>query len=88
MGAKREATLLKSPKSQSPHVAQETFTGRRTISIPTYDKKSNTVMAVAADSHRRFLIPEYTVLQYTRQRITSMNCVYSFVYGYYNTFFE
>ena len=41
-------------------------------------------MAVATDSHRDSLIPEYTVTQYTRQRtkarsLQSMNCVYSFV---------
>ena len=39
-------------------------------------------MAVAADSHRNFLIPEHTVLQYARQRILlyiQILCVYSFV---------
>ncbi len=34
-------------------------------------------MAVAADSHRDFLIPEHTVLQYARH----MNCIYSFVFN-------
>ena len=41
-------------------------------------------MAVAADSHCDFLIPECTVLRCTRQRtktnsIRTMSCVYSFV---------
>jgi hypothetical protein len=31
------------------------------------DANRDTVMAVAADSHRDFLIPEQTVLQYARQ---------------------
>lgn len=44
-------------------------------------------MAVAADSHRDFLIPERTVPQYARQWSISipMRCVYSFVCLYYNT---
>lgn len=44
-------------------------------------------MAVAADSHCTFLIPERTVLRYARQRrlySASMNCVYySFMRYYY-----
>ena len=39
-------------------------------------------MAVAADSHRNFLIPAHTVLRYARQRMEvtiQMLCVYSFV---------
>ena len=38
-------------------------------------------MAVAADSHRNFLIPEYAVLQHTRQparNVARMICLYSF----------
>jgi hypothetical protein len=42
----------------------------------------DTVMAVATDSHRDFLIPEHPVSRDARQRTDfsiPMNCVYSFV---------
>ena len=58
--------------------------------LPRDDKHSDltltywlgdTVMAVATDSHRDFLTPEHTVLQYARQptKFAVMNRVYSFV---------
>lgn len=41
---------------------KRTFIGRRTVSIPTCEAfASDTVMAVAADSHCDFLTPERTV---------------------------
>ncbi len=40
-----------SDRNTSPHAARETFMCHRAISIPTF-----TVMAVAADFHRDFLI--------------------------------
>ena len=44
-------------------------------------------MAVAADSHCDFLIPEYAKRR-TRQRsnMLQMNCVYSFLHKYCSTF--
>ena len=59
--------------------AQEVFTSRIQISIPTCENFSDTVMAVAADSHCNFLIPEY-VKKHIRQRVVhSIERVYSFV---------
>ena len=48
----------------------------------------DTVMAVAADSHRDFLTPEHAIRSHARQRIPNgiqMNCVYSFAILFYHT---
>ncbi|MBO5883866.1 MAG: hypothetical protein J6Q78_05630 [Clostridia bacterium] len=63
-------------------VAQETFTFHKAISIPTWlfsQKTIDTVMAVATDSHRDFLIPERTVTQYARQRISLIFRCFAFI---------
>ena len=89
----KKDTLPVSLRCPSPQFAQETFTARddkhsdlRALLFVS----SDTVMAVATDSHCDFLIPERTVKQYARQSSASarMNRVYSFVYTHYNTPFS
>ena len=62
----------------TPHTAQECFTSRKTISIPTYELCPITVMAVAEDLHLDFLIPEYETYP-TTDVVRPKSCVYSFV---------
>ena len=71
----------------SPKTAQGAFYRPQTdkhsdLTASECQKRSGvTVMAVAADFHRDFLVPECTVKRRTRQRRqkTPMICVYSFV---------
>ena len=64
----------------------------RAISIPTcLFTNRDTVMAVATDSHRYFLIPERTAARPTTNISIQMLCVYSFVQyiiSYLSAFFN
>ena len=77
--AKRKRIRSRIRAHPSPHFAQGTvFSVHRAISIPTGGQAPVTVMAVAADSHRDFLIPEQALFRSARQRDgVPMLCVYS-----------
>ena len=72
-------------KTLSPHVAQETFIGSQNdkhSDLFAHAASKDTVMAVVADSHRSFLIPEqyrHAVCPTTNFLKIQMNCVIHFV---------
>ena len=61
-------------------VCPKVFSVRRAVSIPTWSQ-DDTVMAVAADSHRDFLTPER--LNVRQRAICPMNCVLFVCTNYY-----
>lgn len=85
--AKRKRIRSRIRAHPSPHFAQGTvFSVHRAISIPTGGQAPVTVMAVAAEFHRDFLIPEqrpFLVCPTTGRRPDALR-VFSFV-AYYST---
>jgi hypothetical protein len=87
MGAQRKKDTLPYPSRRiSPFAQESSLRSQVDKHSDLRIRDPDTVMAVAADSHRDFLIPERAVSRRARQRGRSPDglCLF-FLHGYYST---